>query len=665
MRILTWNVNGWKKIRTYQPFFSLQSWSAILAHLKADIVCLQETKLTRKQAITDREMCLPGEGWESFWDFHPSRGYSGTATYVDTKKVPLPAKYEQGLTGRKVHDSSQRIGAYPLDCKDELDDALYTSLDEEGRSTCLDFGMFVLFNLYCPVMGSEERADFRAAFYATLDERARNLIAAGREVIIVGDINIARQPIDHCDYTDLAEGSEDRQVFFLNTARAWLNRFTQPQGPFHDVQREAFASRKGMYTCWSTLINARPSNYGTRIDYTLVSPGLRDWVKAADIQNDVPGSDHCPVWVDLHDERVIDGKAVKLRDLMTPPAPASAPPAAASRWEEFNRKDLKSFFAKAKAAEASGKSKMEAFEEAGAVMQQSSAAEGAAQTKSAQPDAGSAASPSHTSSPRSSSASVSKTQQSPSPSKLVQPRAKSNSASGKKETASGSNRGAVDGKKAKQLKLGAFFGGGGGGDGAASSSLPDDSSNGSTKKRRVSTSASPPPASHSSRRGSTSGPQPSPSPTKSTRTEGSGDADIEEEPVDWDYLASLPDPEADRYSQSSTSLNAKGSSSSSTSSTTAWSSLFTAPPPPRCPSHQEPAKSYRVNKRDSKNNYGRKFWLCSRDVGPGYEKGFASSEHGREGGEYRCGFFMWNSDYEREWRRKKEREKRVHGDVGG
>lgn len=608
MRIVTWNVNGWKKIRTYQPFFSLQSWASIVSYLEADVVCLQETKLTRKQALLDKEMCVPGEGWESYWDFHPSRGYSGTATYVQSSKVPRPSKLEHGLTGRKVHDATQSIGGYPMDTKDELDGPLFESLDEEGRCVALDFGFFVLFNLYCPVMGSEDRHEFRMAFYAALDERARNLVSSGRNVIIVGDINIARQPIDHCDHWQAASKGEDMSGFYTNPARAWLNRFLQPHGPFHDPQREAFPDRRGMYTCWSTLINARPANYGTRIDYTFVSPGLKEWVKGADIQNETPGSDHCPVFVDLHDERVIDGKIVKLRDLMANSCPS---PYAASRWEEFNRKDIKSFFARARAAEAAGKSAMEAFAEAGAEMDPPK--------KEAKPESSQQL---HSPKQTNSQTTNSSTSTAPSPVAKAstqspkQPRARSPSKVASTPSKDSSHT------KGKQLKLGSFF--------SNPKAGPSEE-----RKRKLSTSPKP-------SQGSTT--------LCADSIEGTGEQDSHpqiasavDDEVDWDLLASIPDIDG----------QTSRAPLKPTTSSSAWSSLFTAPPAPRCPSHGEEAKSYTVNKKCA--NTGRKFWLCSRDVGPGYEKGFASSAAGNEGGEYRCGFFKWNSDWEKEWKRKKQK----------
>ncbi|PWN31148.1 DNase I-like protein [Jaminaea rosea] len=596
MRILTWNVNGLRKLRTYQPFSLMKSWHDILSHLQADIVCLQETKLTRKQALEDKEMCLPSSSWESYWDFHPSRGYSGTAVYT-RGDIARPLHFERGLTGAKGRDG---IGGYAGDYED-------FSIDEEGRAVVLDFGLFVLFNLYCPVMGSEERHDFRMAFYSAVNERARALLAAGRNVIIVGDINIARQPIDHCDYQGLggdgpADG--DEEFYSGSQARSWLDRFIHPKGPFHDVQREAHPQRKGMYTCWSTLKNARPTNYGTRIDYTLVSSGLKDWVKGADIQAEVPGSDHCPVWVDLWDEREVGGKVLKLRDAMS--QPTSPPMGAASRWDEFRVKGLKSFFDKAAASAAT----------AGIARATGSTSPSPVKSIAISPPAASPPPKVNGSSP---------------PASIPKP-AKATATSPKAIKAATTTASKKAAASRQQLKLASFFG------------APASSSSSTNEKKRLPACS---PTEIVDGEGSTKKRAKLGLPAENghvSRSEEAGTAPAdrlgtgeEDEEVDWEALAALPDPDAPPLPNPNANANANASSAS------AWSSILTPPSAPKCPAHGEPARAWTVNKPGP--NHGRKFFLCSREVGVGYEKGFKSTKGGGEGGEYRCGFFMWGSEW--------------------
>lgn len=118
------------------------------------------------------------------------------------------------------------------------------------------------------------------------------------------------------------------------------------------------------WTGWNTKLDARASNYGSRIDYILVTPSLLPWVAHSDIQQEIYGSDHCPVYLDLHEAITgEDGKEILLRDLVNPPTSSPQqgltagtiegerpdPPALATRfWDEYSGKQtsLKDFFGK-------------------------------------------------------------------------------------------------------------------------------------------------------------------------------------------------------------------------------------------------------------------------------------------------------------------------------
>jgi AP endonuclease-2 len=116
-----------------------------------------------------------------------------------------------------------------------------------------------------------------------------------------------------------------------------------------------FEAEKKM-TCvpsgWNTKISARESNYGTRIDYILATPGLLPWIKAADIQPEIKGSDHCPVFIDLHDQ-IVDASGVNLslKDAMHFRQGTEPPRLAARFWDEYSGKQrlLDTFFGKKKA----------------------------------------------------------------------------------------------------------------------------------------------------------------------------------------------------------------------------------------------------------------------------------------------------------------------------
>lgn len=160
MRITVWNINGLRTLKGYQPWYKLPDFEACLEHLGADIACFQETKMTRKQ-LTE-PMCIMPK-YHAFFNFHPTKGYSGTVTYV-RKHTCIPVKAEEGITGRLVrdpYDSTTAIGCYPTDCQDDVDPAIFHDIDAEGRAVVLDCGLFVLFNLYCPNETGPERLEYK------------------------------------------------------------------------------------------------------------------------------------------------------------------------------------------------------------------------------------------------------------------------------------------------------------------------------------------------------------------------------------------------------------------------------------------------------------------------------------------------------------------------
>lgn len=376
MRIVCWNCNGLRTLRQYRPWYALKDWKECLDHLEADIICFQEAKLTRKDLVAHhRDMCLPA-GYEAYYSLHPSKGYSGVATFVKTETCEAQ-KAEMGLTGELVadrRDAHKSIGGYPEERA--IESPLYDVIDAEGRAVVVDCGLFVLvsvqpgmqsrhhrrgadrraqFNLYCPNETDEGRRDYKMAYSYTLAERVGNLIAMGREVVIVGDLNIAHLPIDHCKNVNRVTREEHLDE---HPARRWLDHFLTPHGDFLDVTRHFHPTRRAMYTCWDTVKDTRPANYGARIDYILVTKGLQKWLKYGDIQPNIYGSDHCPIYADFHDQITgEDGSVVNIRDFLIGKATTKRkmPPLAAASWPEFSGRRLQSFFAgshQAKAREA-------------------------------------------------------------------------------------------------------------------------------------------------------------------------------------------------------------------------------------------------------------------------------------------------------------------------
>ncbi|KAB5567484.1 hypothetical protein PHYPO_G00233310 [Pangasianodon hypophthalmus] len=311
MKIVTWNING---IRTFKNGIK-----SALDSFDADIICLQETKVTRD--LLDERTAIV-DGYNSYFSFNRGRtGYSGVATFCKDSITPFAA--EEGLTGRLVNHR-EAVGCYGDQGEFSIEEL--QSLDNEGRAVITQhkfkhsveaegFETLTIINVYCPRADPEkpERKLFKLQFYKLLQSRAEALVGPGSHVIILGDINTSHRPIDHCDPDDV-ENFED------NPGRKWLNSFLfspaengnhEEEGSepsqncvsgrhFIDTFRHFHPTRTNAFTCWSTRTGARQTNYGTRIDYIFANHSLVETnLLNADIMPEVEGSDHCPIWAKL------------------------------------------------------------------------------------------------------------------------------------------------------------------------------------------------------------------------------------------------------------------------------------------------------------------------------------------------------------------------------
>ncbi|MDD5198288.1 MAG: exodeoxyribonuclease III [Terrimicrobiaceae bacterium] len=251
MRIVSWNVNGLRSVLGK----GFLEW---LARENADIVCLQETKARPDQVA---EVAWPGD-YERFWNSAEKPGYSGTAIF--TKVPPHAVTYGLGIDAH----------------------------DREGRVITAEFAAFYLVNVYVPnSQRGLARLGYRTEawgpdFLAYLKELERR-----KPVIFCGDLNVAHREID------LARPKDNtKNAGFTPEERAGFDRVIATG--FIDTFRE-FTPGGGHYTWWSYMNNARSRNIGWRIDYFLISPALRPALRAAAIHAEIPGSDHCPVSIDL------------------------------------------------------------------------------------------------------------------------------------------------------------------------------------------------------------------------------------------------------------------------------------------------------------------------------------------------------------------------------
>ena len=221
--------------------------------------------------------------------------------------VCAPIRAEEGITGILANPNTtisyrdlppeEQIGGYPSVeqlASSELDAA---TLDSEGRCVILEFPAFILIGTYCPANRDDARDAFRLGFLNMVDARIRNLVGLGKRVIWTGDLNISREELDAAaaDESQWKDGLTSEE-YVSTPARRLFNQMLlggKVFGPrdkgrenpvMWDVTRRFHEGRKGMYTCWETKVNARPGNYGSRIDYVVASLDMQDWFRDSNIQ---------------------------------------------------------------------------------------------------------------------------------------------------------------------------------------------------------------------------------------------------------------------------------------------------------------------------------------------------------------------------------------------
>jgi AP endonuclease-2 len=279
------------------------------------------------------------------------------AIYTRSSKC-CPIRAEEGITGVLCPPNSstrfrdlpedQQIGGYPTpgQLSDEVDEQ---TLDSEGRCVILEFPAFVLIGVYSPATRDETRVEFRQAYIDAMDTRVRNLVAMGKQVFLCGDLNIVRSELDTAGLVECLRKQDMTLDEYLSTpSRRFFNHLVfggyvigerdegREQPVLWDLCREFHPDRAGMYTCWETRKNARPGNFGSRIDYVLCSPGIKDWFIDSNIQEGLLGSDHCPVYATVDDTVTFHGNKVRIEDIMNPAGMFKD----GVRQQEWSAKDL-------------------------------------------------------------------------------------------------------------------------------------------------------------------------------------------------------------------------------------------------------------------------------------------------------------------------------------
>lgn len=208
------------------------------------------------------QLDLAFDGYASYWNYAEKKGYSGTAIF--TKHEPLEVSYGLGI--------------------DEH--------DHEGRVITLEMPDFYLVNVYTPnSQDGLKRLDYRMTWDDAFREHLLRLDLK-KPVIACGDMNVAHKEID------LKNPKTNRKnAGFTDEER---EKFTQLlSAGFTDTFRSLHPDEEGAYSWWSYRFRAREKNAGWRIDYFVVSNRIAGDIKSANIHNEIFGSDHCPVELEI------------------------------------------------------------------------------------------------------------------------------------------------------------------------------------------------------------------------------------------------------------------------------------------------------------------------------------------------------------------------------
>jgi exodeoxyribonuclease III len=258
VRIVSWNVNG---IRAC----ARKGFLAWMGGAGADVLGLQETRAERDE-VPEALQSPAGFRHVAWSAARVRRGYSGVALF--SRRVPRAIRSSLGME----------------------------TYDREGRFLLAELDDVLIVNAYFPKGSGTQRDNsrvpyklaFTARVFAVVDEARR---ASGKPAVVMGDFNVAPDPIDLARPRG-NEGTsgflpEERELYARCLARGYVDTF------------RALHPAKQRYSWWSNRIGVRERNIGWRIDHVLVSSDLIARVRRAFIWDEVRGSDHCPVGIEL------------------------------------------------------------------------------------------------------------------------------------------------------------------------------------------------------------------------------------------------------------------------------------------------------------------------------------------------------------------------------
>ena len=252
MKIFSWNVNG---VRAIEKKGFLE-W---IENEDPDIICIQETKAKVEQLGSS---LIKDHGYHTYWHSAEKPGYSGVATFSKVE----PYYVQKGLG--------------------------IDRFDSEGRVLVTEHENFLLYNIYFPNGQKDEiRLNYKLDFYDELLPIINEQVESGSNVVVTGDWNTAHSPIDLARPKDNIKTSGfmpiEREKMDQYIKSGWIDTFRH------------FHSEPERYTWWTYRFGARQRNVGWRIDYFFVNESFISNIEDADIHDDVIGSDHCPVLLEI------------------------------------------------------------------------------------------------------------------------------------------------------------------------------------------------------------------------------------------------------------------------------------------------------------------------------------------------------------------------------
>jgi exodeoxyribonuclease-3 len=225
----------------------------------ADVVCIQETKAQLHQ-LTDP--CFAPAGYYCFYEDAQKKGYSGVAIYSKVK----PDKIIRGFGVQEF--------------------------DDEGRYLEIRIGKLSVVSVYLPSGSSSEvRQAAKFRFLDAFGPYLQKLHKRNMEYVLCGDWNIAHREIDLKNWK-----ANQKNSGFLPEERAWMDELFGARR-FVDAFRH-INDQAEQYTWWSNRGRAWDNNVGWRLDYQIVTPGMKDRIRSADIFRTDRFSEHAPLTMD-------------------------------------------------------------------------------------------------------------------------------------------------------------------------------------------------------------------------------------------------------------------------------------------------------------------------------------------------------------------------------